>query len=144
MEPEPEAAGAQKPLTPDTVPHYPKKKLYAMDVVRTVFLDFPDKTWDEELAAFYRTDVCVPAKLTIDGKVYPNVGVRYRGNSSYFGVQQGKKKSINLSMDLVNGKQRLYRYKTLNLLNCHTDASFLREVVFSKICREYLPATRAN
>ncbi len=144
QEADPAEAAAQKPLTPGGVPHYPKKRLYDMDIVRTLFLEFPQKDWQEELAAFYRTDVCVPAKLTVDGKTYPNVGVRFRGNSSYFGAPEGKKKSINLHMDLVNKRQRFRRYKTLNLLNCHSDASFLREVVFSRICREYLPATKAN
>ncbi|MHC4079586.1 MAG: CotH kinase family protein, partial [Planctomycetota bacterium] len=131
-EPEPENAAAQKPLTPGGVPHYPKKKLYDMDIVRTLFLEFPGQDWEEEVAAFYRTDVCVPAKLTVDGKTYPNVGVRFRGNSSYFGVPAGRKRSLNISMDLANQRQRLYRYKTLNLLNCHlpaTKANYVRVVI---------------
>ena len=35
-------------------------------------------------------------------------------------------------------------HKTLNLLNGHSDASFLREVLYSRIARDYIPASRAN
>ena len=64
----------------------------------------------------------VPATLTVDGKKYPNVGVHFRGMSSYMGVPAGSKRSLNVSLDLADAKQRLYGYKTLNLLNSHEDA----------------------
>jgi hypothetical protein len=38
------------------------------------------------LGAFYNTDVEVPATLTVDGRVFRDVGVRFRGNSSFFAV----------------------------------------------------------
>ncbi len=79
--PEPENAAAQKPLTPDGVPHYPRKKLYDMDVVRTLFFEFPQKDWFQELTDFYRTDVDIPATLVVDGKRYEGVGIRFRGSS---------------------------------------------------------------
>ena len=64
---------------------FPGKPLYDPTVIRTLFLDFPDKDWEAEIADFYRTDVEVPATLTVDGKNYPNVGVHFRGHSSFFG-----------------------------------------------------------
>ena len=36
-----------------------------------------------KIADFYRTDVEVPAKLTVDGKTYAEVGVHFRGASSF-------------------------------------------------------------
>jgi hypothetical protein len=58
--------------------------LYATGTIRTLFLELESPDWEAELAAFHGTDVEVPATLTVDGKAYPGVGVRYRGNSSYF------------------------------------------------------------
>ena len=85
---------------------------------------------EEELADFHGTDVEVPATLTVDGKRYLHVGVRFRGASSYFGVPAGYKRSLNLSLDLADRSQRLYGYKTLNLLNGHDDPSFLHAVLY--------------
>ena len=65
------------------------------------------------IADFYRTDVEVPCTMIVDGKKYTNVGVHFRGNSSYLGVPAGLKHSLGLSIDLADNKQRLYGYKTL-------------------------------
>ena len=105
--------------------------LYDTNVVRTIFFDFENKDWEAELADFYRTDVDVPATLTVDGKAYPNVGIHFRGASSYFGVPAGLKHSMNISMDFVDPKQKLYGSKTLNLLNSHDDPTFMHTNLFS-------------
>jgi hypothetical protein len=47
-------------------------------------------------------------------------------------------------MNLVDKKQDLLGYRTLNLLNSHTDPSFLRTVLYNHIARHYLPAPEAN
>ena len=111
---------------------------------RTLFLEFDSKDWEEELEDFHGTDVDVPAKLTVDGKTYDNVGIRFRGTSSYGGVPRGQKRSMNVTMDLVDKKQNLHGYKTLNLLNSHEDPSFLRTVLYDYIARHYIPAPEAN
>ncbi len=63
---------------------YPDRPLYAPGILRTFFLEFAPEDWEQEMADFYRTDVAVPADLTVDGKKYPAVGVGFRGNSSFF------------------------------------------------------------
>lgn len=125
-------------VTPSDAP------LYDPHVLRTIFIDFEDKDWEAELADFNNTDVEVPATLTVDGKKYPNVGVHFRGMSSYMMVPAGSKRSLNLSLDSVDSKQRLYGYKTLNLLNAHEDDSFLSSVLYSHIARQHMPAPKAN
>ena len=121
-----------------------KKGLYNAKTLRTIYLRFHDEDWYEQLGDFYRTDVCVPADLIVDGKVYSSVGVSFRGSSSYFGLRDAEKKSFNITVDFADDKQRLLGYKTLNLLNGHSDASFLREVLYSRIARNYIPAPKAN
>ena len=118
--------------------------LYDEKTLRTLYLRFHDEDWYEQLGDFYRTDVDVPANLTVDGKVYPSIGVRFRGSSSYFTIQHSEKKSLNLAIDYGEEGQRLYGYKTLNLLNGHADPSFLREVLYSRISRKFTPAPKAN
>lgn len=118
--------------------------LYDTSIVRTLFLDFQDSDWEEELEAFNNTDVDVPATLVVDGKTYSDVGVHFRGQSSFFSVPRGYKRSLNLSMDFIRDDQRLYGYKTLNLLNAHGDPSFLRTVLFSQMARQHIAAPKAN
>lgn len=123
---------------------YPDLHFYDTSVLRTIFLDFTADDWEAELSDFIRTDVEVPATLTVDGKSYPNVGVSFRGMSSLMGVSAGSKRSLNLSIDHADPKQRVSGYKTLNLLNNHEDPTFLHTVLYSQIAREYIPAPRAN
>ena len=117
--------------------------LYDAKTLRTLYLRFHDADWYEQLGTFYRTDVDVPADLIVDGKVYQSVGIRFRGSSSYFTVQN-EKKSFNIAVDYGDDRQRLYGYKTLNLLNGHSDPSFLREILYSRIATNYIPAPKAN
>jgi len=98
---------------------FPRKSLYAADVLRTFFLEFENSDWEKELEDFHATDVDVPAKLTVDGKVYSDVGVHFRGASSYMMVETGRKRSLNLSMDYVHEGQQIGGSHTLNLLNSH-------------------------
>ena len=117
--------------------------LYNAQTLRTLYLRFHHEDWYEQMSSFYRTDIEVPAELVVDGKVYPEVGVHFRGTSSYFTVGS-EKKSFNIAVDYGEDGQRLYGYKTLNLLNGHVDASFLREVLYNQISRDYIPAMKTN
>lgn len=139
-----EPFGPGEPLTPSQVESVAGSDLYAPDKLRTLFLNFSQPDWEQELEDFHGTDVDVPAQMTVDGKEYPNVGVHFRGMSSYMAVGAGHKRSLNVSMDLANADQRLYGYKTLNLLNAHGDPSFLSSVLYSRIARDYLATPKAN
>lgn len=131
-------------LSPADVPPIPHAPLYDPTALRTFFLEFENPDWEQELADFYHTDVEVPATLSVDGKVYPNVGVHFRGASSFFTVGEGRKRSLGLSLDFADPGQRLHGCKSLDLLNSHDDATFLRTVLYSEIARRYLPAPKAN
>jgi spore coat protein CotH len=131
-------------VSPAEVKNYPKASLYEPTILRTLFLEFESSDWEAELADFRGTDVEVPATLTVDGKSYPNVGVHFRGTSSYFMVGPGYKRSLNVSLDLADTSQRLYGYKTLNLLNSSGDPSYLSSILYSQIARRYIPAPKAN
>lgn len=133
-----------KPLAPGDVKPATEAALYDTKVLRTFFLEFESPDWESELADFYHTDVEIPATLTVDGQKYPNVGVHFRGASSFFTVGEGYKRSLNLSLDYVDPEQRLYGYKTINLLNSHDDPTFMHTVLYSHIAQKYLPVPKAN
>ena len=131
-------------VSPADVKNYPDAKLYDAGVLRTVFIDFENADWEAELQDFHGTDADVPATVTVDGKKYANVGVHFRGMSSYMGVPAGYKRSLNVSFDMADPKQRLQGYKSLNLLNAHEDASMMSTVLYSHIANQYIPAPKAN
>lgn len=132
-------------LSPADVKPAANTNLYAADTLRTLFLQFENDGWDAEMQAFKNTDVEVPAKLTVDGKEFTAaVGVKYRGASSFMMVRPDRKRSLNLSIDFADKKQRLDGYKTLNLLNSNGDESMMSTVLYSEIARHYLPVPKAN
>ncbi|MDB4684020.1 CotH kinase family protein, partial [bacterium] len=119
-------------------------KLYDEGTLRTLFIKFKDNEWMEEMEAFYRTDVAVPADLTVEGKLYKHVGLKFRGNSSFRSVSRDLKRSMNLYIDHKHSDQKLLGYKTLNLLNANSDPTFMREVIYSHVARNYIPAFKGN
>src|SRR6476659_8527525 len=131
-------------LTPADVKSYASAPVYYPATIRTVFLQFEESDWEQELASFNNTDVDVPATTTIDGKIYKDVGVHFRGMSSYFMVPEGRKRSLNLAFDFADEKQQFGGYKTLNLLNAASDPTFLRAVLYTEISSHYTPTPKMN
>jgi hypothetical protein len=123
---------------------FPDQALYDTSVLRTFFIEFENEDWEIELEDFHGTDVDVAATLKVDGKSYPNCGIRFRGMSSYSHVQRGSKRSFSVALALADEDQRLYGYKSLNLLNSHGDPSMMSSVLYSHIARQYIPAPKAN
>ncbi len=131
-------------MTPADVKSSGKAPVYDEGAYRTFFLEFENADWEKELEAFNNTDVEVPADVTIDGRLFRDVGVHFRGNSSYFMVPTGKKRSLNLSLDFVVDSQQLGGYRSFNLLNANNDPTFVRTVLFSRIANRYTPAPKVN
>lgn len=131
-------------LSPADVKSFTNAPLYDAQTLRTVFLEFENADWEKELAELKNTDVEVPAKLTVDGKTYPDVGVHFHGMSSFMMVGEGRKRSLVLSLDFVHESQQLGGYHKLTLLNSHEDPTFLHTVLSMQIAREYMPAPKAN
>ena len=87
----------------------------------------------------------VHGSVTINGQTLRNVGVRYKGNGTYFeGVAKGK---VSLKLDFaeyVKG-QKLGTLKKLNLHSNITDASSMNEVLAFQLFREAgVPAPRTS
>ncbi|MCA9259252.1 MAG: CotH kinase family protein, partial [Planctomycetales bacterium] len=131
-------------VEPSEVAQYPDEQLYDLAAIRTYFLQFEADDWERELSDFHGTDVDVAAEMQVDGATFENVGVRFRGMSSYMMVREGSKRSFNISLDHANPEQRFHGRKTLNLLNSNGDPSFMSSVLYSHIARQYIAAPKAN
>jgi len=127
----------------DSVELYKDHDLYDVNVIRTVFIDFANANWHEDMKLFYRTDIDEPATVTVDGVAYPGVGVHFRGSSSYFSVVNRDKKSMSLSFNHEDKKQTLRGLKSVNLLSAHADPSYMRTVLFAHIVGNYIKMPKA-
>ena len=81
--------------------------------------------------------------MTVDGVVYPSVGVRYKGNSTYWSIPPGQKKPINIDLNEFGMDQSLYGQTKLVLNNQAFDPSIMREVVCYQVMNQFIPSPRA-
>lgn len=87
------------------------------------------------------------ATVYVNNQKFENVGVRYKGNSSFKNPRsKGQKKlPLNLKADhRIKNQTFPGGYTTIKLSNVFQDPSFLREILSYEIAREYLPASRCN
>jgi len=123
--------------------------LYARDRVIEVRIEIDRPDWRDVLDSLKSEKIKerVVADIWVEGVRYRQVGVRYKGNSSYNSVsKKGKEKlPFNIKIDHVLDDQTLPGGDTrLKLSNVFRDPSFLREVMAYEIAGEYMPAPRAN
>lgn len=118
---------------------------YDTSVLRTVNLQFHDANWLALLKANYTAQVNILADLTVEGKTYPDVGVRIRGNTSYTALPSGSEKfSLNIDVDAVDSNQDVMGYSSLNFNNGFHDPTFCREVLYNNYVAQFIPNMRAN
>jgi hypothetical protein len=117
---------------------------YDAGTVRALYLTFKQNDWWDRLVNNRSSRTDIPADLSVDSHVYPNVGVRFKSHASYHGAGSSVKKPFNISMDAFVPNQRLYGIKTLNLQNGFLDPTYVREVITLEMMRRYHPAPRAN
>jgi hypothetical protein len=119
---------------------------YDETIVRTIQLNFTQPNWQTLLTQNKAAglEAVIPADLIVDGVTYPGVGVRYKGNSSYWLAPANAKKPFNIDVDFTVSGQDVMGHDKIILNNCWGDPSFLREVVAYRIFRKYVPASRAN
>ena len=118
--------------------------MYDHTLVRDVYLDFPQSDYWAQLTSNYASETEIPATMTIDGIVYDSVGVRFRGNTSYFTIGNSQKKSFAISTDFVHQDQLCMGFKNLKFNNAHEDASFMREVLYDQMASRHTPNAKAN
>jgi len=117
---------------------------YAIEHIPEVRLYFSQANWDEILDSLYVEGELarLGADLIIDANTYKDVGVRYKGFSSF--SSERDKNPFNIDLDYVYQNQNHQGYKKIKLSNVIQDPSFVREVLSYEIARKYMPASLAN
>jgi spore coat protein CotH len=122
------------------------QNLYDAKTIKEIRLIFPNGDWSNFMDSVKKAgkDARLKGTMQLDGQIYANVGVRYKGNSSYFGTK--KKGLIKLPLNIkLDKKQKINsRYETLKLSNINRDASYIREALSYEIVRTYMPAPQCN
>jgi spore coat protein H len=84
----------------------------------------------------------VHAELEFGGRTYANVGLRFKGNSSYL-TGSGVKKPFKLDLNHFNKDQTVAGVSALNLNNNAMDPTFMREAMSYQFFRDAgVPASR--
>jgi len=86
----------------------------------------------------------VSGTLTFAGEIYENVGIRYKGNSSFHGVSSPKK-PFKVDFNRYVSEQHFHGVKKLNFANSLWDPSLMREVLgYDTFAAAGCPASRTS
>ncbi len=119
--------------------------VFAGKQVFTIAIEFSQPAWWDSLTAYYEAGLeqYLAATVTINGQVFDSVGVRFKGNISYY--HPNDKKPFRLKFDEWVDTQRWDGLKGVHLNNCWEDPTFMREKLHFDFCRDAgIPAPRAN
>lgn len=119
-------------------------ELFGDGVVHRVEIRFAETRWRAVLDSLKQLgeNERLLGDMWIDGLHYADVGVRYKGYSSY--APGRAKNPFNIKLDEVHGGQHHQGHRKLRLSNVSYDPSFLREVLSYDVARCYMPASLAN
>lgn len=125
------------------------QSIYDLYPIQEIKVTIPSDTWADELDSLKQLghDERLVCTVEYDKMRYDSVGIRYKGNSSYFNVrnEEHSKLPFNLKSDYVKKKQEFAKQAgSFKLSNVFRDPSFLREVLSYEIIGNYMPAPRAN
>jgi len=123
--------------------------LYDLNQVVDIYLEFSDPLWESKLDSLKQVgnDGRLIGKVKIKGVTYDSVGIRYKGNSSYYNVRKTKSSKLPFNLKantIIKGQRFPGDVKTIKLSNVFRDPSYLREVLSYQIAGNYLPAPKAN
>lgn len=117
--------------------------LYDINTLQDIRIVFAQSNWDALLdAQAASTEDYIPAQsVTINGTVFNNVGVKYKGNSTYSASRV--KNPFHIELDTYEN-QDYQGYTDIKLSNVYFDPSFLRETLSYSILRQYMHAPLSN
>ncbi len=117
--------------------------------VQEVRIEFPQKSWDVKLDSLKKAnpEARLVATAWVNSQRFDSVGVRYKGNSSYFRTRNEtlKKLPLNIKLDFKKKDQALKGGQSaIKLSNAFLDPSFLRDPLTYEVIRKYMPAPQCN
>jgi hypothetical protein len=125
----------------------PTHPLFDSDAVHEIHLTFHQPDWWDQLTynfEHYDDPPYIAAEFDWSTTHLDSIGVRFKGNSSYWGYY-GLKKSFKLDIDEFVPGQEIAGLDKINLNNCFLDPSFVREKCAYELCLAAgLPTERTN
>jgi spore coat protein CotH len=116
---------------------------FGMAQVHDVYLDFPQTYYWDSLVAYMPLEKYLKGNIVIDGDSLNDIGIKFKGNSSYTNPSTKKPFKIDLN-EYVSGQDH-DGLKKFNLNNGFKDPSFLREKLALDFYNEHnLPAPRCS
>lgn len=113
--------------------------------INTIELFFDQNNFWQLMESNYNSGTDLGAQAIINGDTLEHeVGVRFKGTTSYFLTFGEDKKSFNITLDFADDDQDYEGYETLNLNNCFDDPTFMKEVLFYHFSRRHIPIANAN
>lgn len=88
-----------------------------------------DEPRDKKKSAFGMTFPYGKGQIEFEGNTWKDVGVRFKGNSTYNGSTRGNKRPFKIDFDRHVPGQVFQGYETLNLQNDIMDSSHLRQAI---------------
>lgn len=118
---------------------------YAIDEFQDIHITFSESNWQSLLDNYYTSGESLQATVSINGEVFSNVGVQYKGQTSYLMLPpDAEKMSFSIKLDEFIQGQDIDGYNNLNLNNAFQDPTFLREFLYLQLIRNHIPAAKAN
>lgn len=118
------------------------QNFYHPDTIQEIRLTFAQSNWDALLDAAEPTDTYIVAQsISLNGTVLNNVGVKFKGNSSY--NANYAKNPFHIELDTYQ-PQDYQGITDIKLNNVIFDPTFVREAVSYNIVRKYMHAPLSN
>jgi len=139
----PTFSAPNNPLEPPNL--NPGEGLFGDTLIHRIELQFYIDNWKDSLR--YNFEILdkqyLPARLIFnDSIVLDSIGVRYKGNSSYMLSRNTPKKPFEFDFNKYCDSRNLLGLHRLNVQNCVSDPSYMRETLAYHIARQYMPAPR--
>lgn len=119
------------------------QSFYDISTLQKIEVFFSQTDWDYQLDTLKAgSDAYLQAdSVRVNGQMFPTVGVKYKGNSSYNASYAKNPLHISLN-EFVN--QSYNGIKSIKLGNGYSDPSMIREVLSYEILKNYMDCPQAN
>jgi spore coat protein CotH len=116
---------------------------YQPETIQTIEIFFAQSNWDALLDQQAQTteDYAIADSVRINGTTFVQVGVKYKGNSSY--NANNAKNPLHIELDHVID-QHYQHYTDIKLGNGFSDPSYIREALSYDILKNYMDCPLSN
>ena len=123
-------------------------QLFDQNQIYSLYVSFYDLDYHDSLTAwwFSKNETRLPASLDMNGIHFDSVGIKYKGNSTFFIANSlnNPKVPYNIDINEYVGGQKVMGYKKLKLGNALFDPSFTKEGLASYIYNQYMPSHQTS